>query len=274
MALRICDPHVHMYARVTDDYERMALAGIELIIEPAFWLGEPRKYAGSFFDYFEHLHNYETTRAAQFGVDHYVTFALNPREANDPKLPERGFANGQFILIRREAYAAAGGNASVRGRVLEDVEFARQVKRAGKRLYLGYGQALFGTRMYRDLASFHEGWSKNLFLLMGRKWGRSIVAVMSSMLLAWVPLIALIRGVHAIATHDTSLPVWGPAVLVASYFVMTIFQITLRTIGNAFPAFSFLAPFGSMMTSWLVMRSAWLTTFGKGVSWKGRTYVD
>jgi hypothetical protein len=84
--MRICDPHVHMYARVTDDYERMALAGIEVIIEPAFWLGEPRRHAGTFFDYFDHLHNYETTRSAQYGIDHYVTFALNPREANDAKL--------------------------------------------------------------------------------------------------------------------------------------------------------------------------------------------
>jgi predicted metal-dependent TIM-barrel fold hydrolase len=84
--MHICDPHVHMYARVTDDYERMALAGIELIVEPAFWLGEPRRHPGTFFDYFDHLHNYETTRAAQYGIDHYVTFALNPREANDARL--------------------------------------------------------------------------------------------------------------------------------------------------------------------------------------------
>ena len=141
-------------------------------------------------------------------------------------------------------------------------------------MYLGYGQKLFGTRMYRDLASFHEGWSKNLFLLMGRKWGRAIAAISTSMLLAWIPLIALIRGVHALVAGDQSLPVWGPATLIGSYFLMIIFQITLRTIGNAYPAFSFLAPFGSMMTSWLVLRSAWLTTFKKGVSWKGRTYVD
>ena len=94
------------------------------------------------------------------------------------------------------------------------------------------------------------------------------------MLLAWIPLLALIRGVDALAAGDHSLPIWGPAVLIGSYFVMIIFQITLRTIGNAYPAFSFLAPFGSMMTSWLVLRSAWLTTFKKGVSWKGRTYVD
>ncbi len=84
--MKIFDPHVHMYARTTDDYERMALAGIEAIVEPAFWLGEPRRHAGSFFDYFNHMHNFETQRAAQFGIDHYVTIALNPRESNDPVL--------------------------------------------------------------------------------------------------------------------------------------------------------------------------------------------
>lgn len=203
-----------------------------------------------------------------------ITLFNSPREANDPKLPERGFANGQFILVRRETYAAAGGNEAVKSRVLEDVEFARNVKRAGRRTYIGYGQNLFGTRMYRDISSFHEGWTKNLFLLMGRRWGRSIAAVSASMLLAWVPLVALVYGVWALVACDQSLPIWGPAALIASYFLMTIFQITLRTIGNAYPAFSFLAPIGSVMTSWLVLRSAWLTTFKKGVSWKGRTYVD
>lgn len=82
----ICDPHVHMYARTTDDYEAMALADIRVIVEPAFWLGEPRRHSGSFFDYFEHLHNFETARAAQYGIEHYVTLALNPRESNDPRL--------------------------------------------------------------------------------------------------------------------------------------------------------------------------------------------
>ncbi|GIW71084.1 MAG: TatD family hydrolase [Planctomycetota bacterium] len=84
--LRIFDPHVHMYARTTDDYEIMALAGIERIVEPAFWLGQPRKRPGTFFDYFEHLLEFETERAAQYGIDHWVTIAMNPREANDEEL--------------------------------------------------------------------------------------------------------------------------------------------------------------------------------------------
>ena len=53
--MKICDPHCHMYARTTDDYAKMAEAGICRILEPAFWLGEPRRHPGSFFDYFAHL---------------------------------------------------------------------------------------------------------------------------------------------------------------------------------------------------------------------------
>lgn len=81
--MRIFESHIHMYARTTDDYERMAKAGIEMIVEPAFWLGEPRKYAGTFFDYFDHLINFEHTRASRYGVKQYVTIAMNPKESNN-----------------------------------------------------------------------------------------------------------------------------------------------------------------------------------------------
>jgi hypothetical protein len=86
--MRIFEPHAHMYARTTNDYEVMAKAGIEVIVEPAFWLGETRKHAGSFFDYFDHLINYERTRAARYGITQYVTIAMNPKEANNRELAE------------------------------------------------------------------------------------------------------------------------------------------------------------------------------------------
>ena len=82
----IFDPHIHVYARTTDDYERMALAGIKRIVEPAFWLGQPRTRPGSFFDYFEHMLEFETERAAQYGIDHWVTIGMNPRESNNESL--------------------------------------------------------------------------------------------------------------------------------------------------------------------------------------------
>ena len=81
--MRYIDPHIHMYTRTTDDYETMALAGIEAVVDPAFWLGSARHYAGTFYDYFEHLLGYEAERAAQYGIAHHCALSVNPREAND-----------------------------------------------------------------------------------------------------------------------------------------------------------------------------------------------
>ncbi|MBI4719916.1 MAG: TatD family hydrolase [Chitinivibrionia bacterium] len=80
--MRIIDPHIHMYSRTTDDYERMATAGIEAIIEPAFWLGNLRSSVGSFRDYFEHIITFERKRAQEYGIEHYTCICMNAKEAN------------------------------------------------------------------------------------------------------------------------------------------------------------------------------------------------
>jgi predicted metal-dependent TIM-barrel fold hydrolase len=84
--MKIFDPHIHMTSRSTDDYEAMAAAGIVAIVEPAFWLGQPRTNAGSFVDYFNSLIGWERFRASQFGIRHFCTIGLNPKEANNPRL--------------------------------------------------------------------------------------------------------------------------------------------------------------------------------------------
>ena len=83
------DPHIHMVSRTTDDYEAMRAAGIVAIIEPAFWLGQPRTSVGSFQDYFNSLVNWERFRASQFGIKHYCTIGLNSKEANNEALAEQ-----------------------------------------------------------------------------------------------------------------------------------------------------------------------------------------
>ncbi|NOT46031.1 MAG: hydrolase TatD [Acidobacteria bacterium] len=84
--MKIIDPHVHMTSRTTNDYEAMAAAGILAVVEPAFWLGQPRTTVGSFIDYFNSLLGWERFRASQFGIRHFSTIGLNPKEANNPKL--------------------------------------------------------------------------------------------------------------------------------------------------------------------------------------------
>ncbi|TVZ14979.1 MULTISPECIES: TatD family hydrolase [unclassified Maribacter] len=83
------DPHVHMTSRTTDDYEAMAKAGIVALIEPSFWLGQPRTKVGSFQDYYSSLVGWEPFRASQFGIQHYCTIGLNSKEANNEALAEQ-----------------------------------------------------------------------------------------------------------------------------------------------------------------------------------------
>ena len=87
--LQFIDPHIHMTSRTTDDYEAMAAAGIVAIIEPSFWLGQPRTQVGSFQDYFSSLVGWEPFRASQFGIKHYCTIGLNSKEANNEPLAEQ-----------------------------------------------------------------------------------------------------------------------------------------------------------------------------------------
>jgi uncharacterized protein len=90
------DPHIHMTSRTTDDYQAMADAGIAAIVEPAFWVGQPRTNVGTFEDYFLSLLGWERFRASQFGIKHFCTLALNPKEANNPRV-----ADGVVALLKR-----------------------------------------------------------------------------------------------------------------------------------------------------------------------------
>src|SRR5262249_38374091 len=82
------DPHAHMISRTTDDYEAMARAGVAAVIEPAFWIGQPRTNLGSYVDYLSSIIGFEKFRAGQFGVRHYCAVGLNAKEANNEELAE------------------------------------------------------------------------------------------------------------------------------------------------------------------------------------------
>ena len=86
--MRFIDPHIHMVSRTTDDYAAMAAAGIVAVIEPAFWIGQPRTEVGTFKDYFSTIVGFERFRASQFGIKHYCTMGLNSKEANNEALAE------------------------------------------------------------------------------------------------------------------------------------------------------------------------------------------
>jgi uncharacterized protein len=97
--MRFFDPHIHMTSRTTDDFEAMAAAGVRAVIEPAFWLGQPRTTLGAFQDYFASLVGWERFRASQFGIAHYCAIGLNSKEANN-----EGLAKEVLELLPRYAF--------------------------------------------------------------------------------------------------------------------------------------------------------------------------
>ncbi|MAG62774.1 hydrolase TatD [Candidatus Woesearchaeota archaeon] len=104
--MRFFDPHIHMTSRTTDDYQAMADMGVRAVIEPAFWLGQPRTTVGSFVDYFSTLVGWERFRASQFGISHYCAIGLNSKEANDEGL-------GREVLELLPLYALKEGVVAV-----------------------------------------------------------------------------------------------------------------------------------------------------------------
>jgi predicted metal-dependent TIM-barrel fold hydrolase len=120
-----------MTSRTTDDYQAMAAAGIAAIIEPAFWVGQPRTHVGTFEDYFLSLLGWERFRAQQFGIRHFCTLALNPKEANNPSV-----ASGVLALLEKylekDGVVAVGEIGYDDQTAAEDKLFAEQLALAQK----------------------------------------------------------------------------------------------------------------------------------------------
>jgi uncharacterized protein len=103
--MKIFEPHIHMVARTTDDYERLALAGVRALVEPSFWLGQPRTQVGTFLDYWSSIRDYEWQRAKAVLIDQYHTISVNPREANDEGLATEALAAMEPFLAHPRCVA-------------------------------------------------------------------------------------------------------------------------------------------------------------------------
>jgi glycosyltransferase involved in cell wall biosynthesis len=113
-------------------------------------------------------------------------------DVNNPTSPAAA-ANGQFLMIQRDAYNSIGGHASIAAEVLEDVALAKRAKAAGFRLWFGSGQGIVRVRMYRSFGAMWQGWKKNLFLLVGGTPGAVFRELEST--IPWIPLALILLGI-------------------------------------------------------------------------------
>ncbi len=175
-------------------------------------------------------------------------------------------ANGQFLLIRRDAYEAVGGHASIAGEVLEDVALAKKVKSAGYRIWFGSGKGIVRVRMYRSFRAMWAGWRKNLYQLMGG----SGEAVTQEIVAALAPVFAVIAATSTVWGFTES-AVRGLATLAVGILVIYVaYDGELKHSGFT-SRLVWYGIRGRMLYAGVLAASYRSHVRGK-LEWKGRTY--
>lgn len=206
-----------------------------------------------------------------------------PAKVSDPASPLAA-ANGQYILIRREAYDAVGGHAAIAGNILEDVALARAVKMSGRKIRFRYAATAVRTRMYRNYRQLRDGWTKNLALLFPNPGWLAAKSLLSwsfpLVVLAWP--VAMLLGAE-LTGQRASLSGMSHEFLMLgrvvkhwwwdSLFVLGITNLTFRLNRANFTwDMTVLGGiFGMPMFAYLLLRSKRAHANGS-VSWKGRNY--
>jgi glycosyltransferase involved in cell wall biosynthesis len=181
-------------------------------------------------------------------------------------------ANGQFLLVEREAYRRLGGHASVADKVLEDVELAFLAKRRKVGLRFRYADDQVATRMYRSTAAMIEGWTKNLALLFDNALALALWRALDIVLLVGLPVLTAVLWNARFAVH--SLQWLGAGWLLALLWVRTVVRFYARVAKSNFPFVDCaLSPLGLPLFVVLLYRSWFQHKILKRVSWKGRSYA-
>jgi glycosyltransferase involved in cell wall biosynthesis len=200
-----------------------------------------------------------------------LALSYPPAKVSDPK--ERiAAANGQFLLVEREAYRRLGGHPSVADKVLEDVELAFLAKRRRVGLRFRYAEDAVSTRMYRSTAAMIEGWTKNLALLFDNTLALAVWRALDIFLLAGLPLLAIWLWNARFAAH--SLQWLGAGWVLALLWARNLFRFYGRVAKSNFPFLDCaIAPLGLPLFIVLLYRSWFQHRILKQVSWKGRSYA-
>jgi glycosyltransferase involved in cell wall biosynthesis len=190
-----------------------------------------------------------------------LALAYPPAKVSDPA-SRVAAANGQFLMIRREAYFAVGGHSAVAASMLEDVDLAFLVKRRKYPIRFRYAPDALSTRMYRSAGAMIEGWTKNLARLFSNPISLAAWRALDLMLLIALPLLMW-------AYVSVRWACWAFAAL----WVRTLWRFYVRVRGSNFPpADCALSVFALPLFCFLLVRSWFHHNIRKQVVWKGREY--
>ncbi|HEY9773351.1 MAG TPA: glycosyltransferase family 2 protein [Planktothrix sp.] len=193
---------------------------------------------------------------------------------NDPKA-ERAYAYGQYIICRRSTYNKIGGHQSVRDEIVEDHAIARVFKEKGYKIAVADGKPLYSVRMYTNLESLWQGWTKNLYSLIDSRIVNLLCIVFMINMATLTPYLETV-AVGAMWLSPESYPYINLATaVVALENLMLIFWF--NTIKYHYEGIRwwhfFWVPFGALAVTVLDFHAAYMVLSGSQVNWKGRRYT-
>lgn len=198
-----------------------------------------------------------------------LALAYPPAKVSDPE-SRLAAANGQFLLMRRDAYFQIGGHEAVAESMLEDVDLAYLVKRRKLGLRFRYAPDALSTRMYRSFGQMCEGWTKNLALLFGNTLITAAWKLLDIFLLVGLPVLAW----YFPWPLSASMPWITARLVILLIWVRTLWRFYRRVAKSNFPfGDRLLSVFGLPLFVWLLWKSWFDHTVTKRVVWKGREYV-
>ena len=201
-------------------------------------------------------------RVAQPVVGGFVRGAHPLDRINDPKQP-MAFANGQFIMIKRESYEKVEGHVSVASQVLEDVAFATVLKKNNQKLGMFLAPEFFDVRLYHGLGELFWGYAKNFYAGMNRRWFTALIAALFVFGTTQLPFLTAI------------------AALIGGYGSLTILSLGAIALMYSFRAiqdrqtglqwrYTLTHPLGALVLIAIICTSAWRGLVNSGTKWKGR----
>jgi hypothetical protein len=196
---------------------------------------------------------------------------FRPTWVNNPRR-RTAFANGQYILIRRDTYQAVGGYEAVQTQIVEDIALARLVKGRGHRLWNAVGQDLFTTRMYDSLRGMYKGWTRIYYgAFKSVPWLTAVMLL--TFLFTLAPMVGLAASAVALAGGDAR-PYPAAAFLLTAAATLLVF-VTMRRYcltGRADPWYLVYYPLAVVLVM-VFEAGAMLRALGlRSVTWRGTTY--
>jgi len=182
------------------------------------------------------------------------------------------FANGQYILIQRKAYDAAGGHRAVRERFVEDIGIAENVKSLGLPIRVALVRGLVLCRMYASFPQLLRGWSRILYDALGRKAWRLLFKLLDPIIFCQSGHLALALALALMALGRSGpFATWLLVLAVIHHSLMCLLFLRVYTFSVPGTRYFLLYPLANLVVDVILFRALLMCLTGN-VTWRGTSY--